>query len=114
MTFESAEELAIAQAMAAERHPSIAHLAEFIVAEDAQGVMELAADMSQRLAAAGKQPGPHTTADDGEETPPAEQEEKLPSSAEILESVRKGERWRDSHDARREFIRSKLLEAGNS
>jgi hypothetical protein len=41
MTFESAEELAIAQAMAAERHPSIAHLAEFIVAEDAQGVMEL-------------------------------------------------------------------------
>jgi hypothetical protein len=113
-TFESVEDLTTAQALAAERYPEIAHLAEFITASNGQGVLDLAADMSRRLKQSqvpGGNPGPKTTANGGEEASPVLPGDH-PSSAAVLESVRRGERDNDTHDARRDWIRAKLLEAG--
>jgi hypothetical protein len=113
-TFESMDDLAEAQAMAAERHPEIAHLAEFITAANGQGVMDLAADMSRRLAASKRQPGPRTTADDGEQTPPAEGEKQAPTSAAILAGFREGKTRPSDPDAAQAYMTAKLREAAGS
>jgi hypothetical protein len=113
-TFESLEDLTAAQLLAAERHPEIAHLAEFITASNGQGVMDLAADMSRRLKQAGPtpQPGPRTTANSGRETPPAEeQEEKQPTSAEILAGFREGRTHKRDPEAGSAYFTAKLREA---
>jgi hypothetical protein len=112
-TFESMDDLTAAQAMAAERYPDIAHLAEFITASNGQGVMDLAADMSRRLKQAGtRQPGPHTTADDGEQTPPVEEPEQRTSAA-IIAGFREGKTRPSDPDAASSYFTARLREAAS-
>lgn len=112
MTFESLEELETAQQMAAERYPEIAHLSEFITGPDANSVMELAADISRRLKAANRQPGPHTTADTREETPPVEEPEQRRSAA-IIAGFREGKTRPSDPDAASSYFTARLREAAS-
>lgn len=74
--------------------------------------MELAADMSRRLKAANRQPGPHTTADTREETPPVEEPEQRRSAA-IIAGFREGKTRPSDPDAASSYFTARLREAAS-
>jgi hypothetical protein len=92
------------------KHPEARIFADMLHGPNQESIESLAADVAARFRKTQGGAGPRNTANSGSETPPALPGDH-PSSAEVLASVRRGERDNDHQDARRDWIRAKLLEA---
>jgi hypothetical protein len=99
-------------------HPSAAPFADLLVGPSKESVMDLAADLAKRQGqgpstpeAGGHRTGPATTANSGGETPGVIPGTDHKTSATIMQEVKEGKHENNSAEARRDFIRAKLLEA---
>jgi hypothetical protein len=99
-------------------HPAAAPFADLLVGPSKESVLDLAADIAQRRGqgqptpeTGGHRTGPATTANSGQETPATIPGTDHKSSATIMQEVKSGKHENNSAEARRDFIRAKLLEA---
>jgi hypothetical protein len=99
-------------------HPSAAPLADLLVGNSKEAVMDLAADIAKRRGEGppateqgGHRTGPATTANSGGETPNTIPGTEHKTSAAIIQEVKEGKHENNSAEARRDFIRAKLMEA---
>jgi hypothetical protein len=90
------------------KHPAASWARDLLVAPNQEAMESLAADIANRT----RQPGPRTTADSREETPPVEESEQRTSAA-IIAGFREGRTRPSDPDAASDYMTAKLREAAS-